>query len=53
MLLVTAQHRVSLLLKSHELRAKGEAALCAALEGMMALPYVDVLDESDELLHHK
>ncbi|KXZ49831.1 hypothetical protein GPECTOR_19g282 [Gonium pectorale] len=55
MLLVAPEHRLSLQLKCHELRAAGEerAADFRALEELAALPYLDLLDESDELLHHR
>jgi hypothetical protein len=53
MLLVAPQHRLSLLLKWHELRAAGQVEVCRALDELSALPYVDLLDESDELLHHR
>ncbi len=53
LLLVAPEHRLSLQLKWHELRTKGDDATCRALDGLAALPYVDVLDESDELLHHR
>lgn len=40
---------------STKLARAREAALavCSALEGVAALPYLDILDESDELLHHR
>lgn len=52
MLLTTAERRLSMLLKRKELWQKGQAELCAGLDELAALPYADVLDESDELLRH-
>ncbi len=53
MLLVAPEHRSSLELKIHELRLKGEMEACKALAEVAGLPYLDLLDESDELLHHR
>ena len=53
MLLVAPEQRLSLNLKWHELRAKGAALECAALSAVAQLPYLDLLDESDEVLHHR
>ncbi|PNH12759.1 hypothetical protein TSOC_000243 [Tetrabaena socialis] len=55
LLLAAPEHRLSLQLKWHELRAEGGAAaqVCAVLEAVARLPYLDLLDESDELLHHR
>eukprot|EP00798_Chlamydomonas_sp_ICE-L_P016735 gene16735-23007_t len=52
-LIVAREHRLSLQLKAIELRAKGDTQLCSALDALAALPYIDILDESDELLHHR
>ena len=54
--LVAPEQRNSLLLKKHELRLKGGAAsekVLAALESLAALDVQDLMDESDELLHHR
>lgn len=44
-------------LGSHSTSSGGSSrqlmAVCAALERMAALPYIDIFDESDELLHHR
>ena len=56
MLLVAPEHRLSLHLKWHELwgRSTDEAsAVCRALDVIAAVPCVDLLDESDELMHHR
>lgn len=56
MLLVAPEHRLSLHLKWHELWARGDdaaRATCGALDLVRAVPCVDLLDESDELLHHR
>ena len=49
------EHRLSLQLKRHELWAQGaqRAPDCDALDYVAGLPYLDLLDESDELLHHR
>ncbi|KAG2494611.1 hypothetical protein HYH03_007376 [Edaphochlamys debaryana] len=62
LVLVAPEHRLSLLLKRTEMRSKAQAGeavdrqaaarCCSALDELAALPYMDVLDESDELLHH-
>lgn len=54
-LLVAPEHRLSLKLKRQELWEQGveRAAETAALDRLEALPYLDILDESDELLHHR
>uniref|UniRef100_A0A7R9V0Q8 ubiquitinyl hydrolase 1 n=1 Tax=Chlamydomonas euryale TaxID=1486919 RepID=A0A7R9V0Q8_9CHLO len=52
--LVAPEHRASLQLKWHELcMAGGKDAEVAALDRLAALPYLDILDESDDLLHHR
>jgi hypothetical protein len=51
---VAPEHRLSLQLKWHEMRlASGQSDLVELLPNLDSLPYCDVLDESDELLHHK
>eukprot|EP00798_Chlamydomonas_sp_ICE-L_P024217 gene24217-9817_t len=52
-LIVAREHRLSLQLKAIELHAKGDSQVCSALDALAALPYIDILDESDELLHHR
>ena len=52
MLLTTPERRLSLLLKWQELWQKGQLELCRGLDELAAMPYVDLLDESDELLRH-
>ncbi len=59
------EHRLSLQLKWHELRARARnpalseqqrtdaGHVCAVLHAVQHLPYTDLLDESDELLHHR
>jgi len=52
--LVAPEHRNSLLLKWHEMRLRdGGEEVCSALEEVAGLRYQDLLDESDELLHHR
>jgi len=53
LLLVAPEHRLSLHLKSLELHAKGENAICAALTKLASLPVQELYDESDEILRHK
>ncbi|KAG2496538.1 hypothetical protein HYH03_005361 [Edaphochlamys debaryana] len=63
LLLVAPEHRLSLLLKRTELALRAERCeagaqqalltCCSALDELAGLPYMDVLDESDELLHHR
>ncbi len=59
LLLVAPEQRLSLHLKWHELRG---AAICgsaeatsavAELSGLAGVRFVDVMDESDELMHHR
>ena len=55
-LLVAPEQRMSLLLKWHDLRQRGEEGsdeICSALDALAALGFQDLLDESDELLHHR
>jgi hypothetical protein len=47
---------MSLELKWYELCMKGDPQaldVCQELQALAAVPYLDVLDESDELLHHR
>jgi hypothetical protein len=56
LLLVAPEQRLSLQLKSRELALQGSEAGAAVVEQLTALarlPYLDVMDESDELLHHR
>lgn len=53
LLVVAPEHRLSLHLKGLELLAKKDMATVRALEAIVQMPYLDVLDESDELLHHR
>lgn len=54
MLLTTPERRLSLRLKRQELWQQGRKDLWAALgEVEEGLPYIDLLDESDELLTHR
>lgn len=53
LLLVAPEHRLSLLLKSLEMWDKGDYKLDDQLQQLMAMKYQDILDESDELLHHR
>jgi hypothetical protein len=56
MLLVAPEHRLSLRNKWHEVHnseAEDGEAVCSALDQLASLPYLDLLDESDELLHHR
>ena len=53
---VAPEHRLSLKLKSDELRLEGTKAASSVLQLLQALdeiPAIDILDESDELLRHK
>lgn len=47
------EHRLSLMLKLHELWEQGRPDLCSLLDLLDSLPFIDILDESDELLHHR
>lgn len=56
MLLVAPEQRLSLKLKHQEIQSRGHAwelELRSALDAVSNNVYVDVLDESDELLHHR
>ena len=51
---VAPEHRLSLQLKWHEMRlASGKSNIVDKLPILDALPYCDLFDESDEVLHHK
>jgi len=54
-LCIAPEHRLSLLLKRDELAmADGQEAMCTQLRKVIdELPYLDLLDESDEMLSHK
>lgn len=52
-MLVAPEHRLSLMLKRHELWEQGKPDLCSLLDIIDSLPFIDILDESDELLHHR
>ena len=52
-LLVAPEHRLSLLLKGHELRQQGEQEMCRLLSLLADVPVRDLLDESDEVLRHR
>lgn len=52
-LLTTPERRLSLHLKQQELWEQGQRELVAAMSQLAELPYVDLLDESDELLTHR
>lgn len=50
------EHRLSLHLKWHELGLSGDETskkVRSRLESISKLPYFDIFDESDEILHHK
>ena len=52
---VAPEHRLSLKLKSDELRLEGTedaTSVLNALQAIDAIPAIDILDESDELLRH-
>lgn len=52
LLLVAPEHRLSLQLKRDELHGRDRAA-CGELDRLADMPYVDLMDEVDMLLHHK
>jgi hypothetical protein len=52
-LLTTPERRLSLLLKRQELWEQGQRDLSSGLDQLVNLPYIDLLDESDELLSHR
>jgi len=51
--IVAPEHRLSLELKIKELELGKMSALAAELRKVKDYPWIDVLDESDELLHHR
>lgn len=51
--IVAPEHRLSLELKIKELELGGEEGLAVRLRNIHALSWIDILDESDELLHHR
>jgi hypothetical protein len=56
LLLMAPEHRLSLQLKGQELWLRDgeqDRAVWAELQGLASLPFLDLLDESDELLHHR
>ena len=54
LLLTAPEHRLSLQLKRLELGAQaGKEDVCRLLDDFAKLPYVDTVDEVDELLHHR
>lgn len=53
-LVMAPEHRNSLYLKSLELAISGSADLASALaQQLESWPVFDILDESDEVLHHQ
>ena len=53
-LCIAPEHRLSIHLKWHELRVSPSMhEVAAALTSLYDLPYLDILDESDEILRHK
>jgi hypothetical protein len=52
-LLTTPERRLSLLLKRQELWEQGDKELRCALDKLIDIPFIDLLDESDELLSHR
>ena len=54
LLLVAPEHRLSMQLKRGELWREGRRDICAALDELaLDVPYCDILDENDVLLHHR
>ena len=51
--IVAPEHRLSLQLKIKELELVNMRDLAVELRKLQELPWVDILDESDELLHHR
>ena len=49
---VAPEHRLSLELKRHELRSANKDNICNLLDKISAFPYVDIIDESDEILRN-
>ena len=52
-LLITPEHRLSLKLKWYELKLGKKEETCRILAQIDGLPYIDILDECDELLRIK
>jgi Protein of unknown function (DUF3638) len=53
-LLCSPEHRLSLMLKRHELSRQHHNSLCVLVDKIATKPrYIDILDESDELFHHR
>jgi hypothetical protein len=52
-LLVAPEHRLSLELKWHELRSQEKHEVCSAMDQLWQIDVHDLLDECDELLHHR
>eukprot|EP00983_Pelagomonas_calceolata_P080413 1155136-Pelagomonas_calceolata.AAC.1 len=52
LLLVAPEHRLSLQLKRDELWGH-DHAVCAMLDKLSAMPYIDIIDENDVMLHHR
>ena len=52
-ILVAPEHRLSLKLKWYELKEKGADEICRKLDILDNLNYLDILDESDEILRIK
>ena len=50
---IAPEHRLSLELKWHELYAAKNHTLCSLLRKIQQLPYLDIIDESDEILRSK
>jgi hypothetical protein len=50
---VAPEHRLSLELKTKELELRKECSLASELRTVENLSWIDVLDECDELLHHR
>jgi hypothetical protein len=54
LLLLAPEHRLSLKLKGQELKTQqDEQEVCKLLDVLARLPYLDIIDEVDELLHHR
>ena len=59
LLLVAPEHRKSLVLKRLELAKAADGgdsearSACAELDGVFATPFLDLVDECDEVLNHK
>jgi len=53
LLLVAPEHRASLLLKRDELWEGGDRVVCAELDKLKGMAYLDLVDENDVLLSHK